>query len=146
MSKADLLLKKASSFEKLALYSDRKSFLQTISQDNKWTDMEHNEWYGKSNGIPPAPANSFNQDSSNPLTPPPAMNALAPREQAKPATAPAPAPRSINPEYQKLLGVTPDGKWGPATQTALDAYKAKINKPTLSDGVALGLLLSNSPQ
>lgn len=32
MSKADVLLKKASSFEKLALYSDRKNFLQAIAQ------------------------------------------------------------------------------------------------------------------
>jgi len=33
MSKADILLKKASSFEKLALYSDRKIFLQVLSEE-----------------------------------------------------------------------------------------------------------------
>lgn len=33
MSKADTLLKKATSFERLALYSDRKVFLQALSQD-----------------------------------------------------------------------------------------------------------------
>lgn len=33
MSKADTLLKKATAFEKLAIYSDRKSFLQALSQD-----------------------------------------------------------------------------------------------------------------
>lgn len=32
MSKADTLLKKATFFEKLALYSDRKVFLQAISE------------------------------------------------------------------------------------------------------------------
>jgi hypothetical protein len=33
-SKADTLLKKANSFEKLALYSDRRSFLQALAQTN----------------------------------------------------------------------------------------------------------------
>lgn len=35
MSKADVLLKKATAFEKLALYSDRKVFLQALSQETK---------------------------------------------------------------------------------------------------------------
>lgn len=34
MSKADELLKKATFFEKLALYSDRKAFLQAIAEQN----------------------------------------------------------------------------------------------------------------
>lgn len=35
MSKADTLLKKATFFERMALYSDRKAFLQAIAQDNQ---------------------------------------------------------------------------------------------------------------
>lgn len=34
MSKADTLLKRAASFERLALYSDRRSFLQAIAQED----------------------------------------------------------------------------------------------------------------
>jgi hypothetical protein len=37
MSKADTLLKKATFFEKLALYSDRKAFLQAISESSATT-------------------------------------------------------------------------------------------------------------
>ena len=33
MSKADVLLQKATAFERLSLYSDRKTFLQRIAQD-----------------------------------------------------------------------------------------------------------------
>lgn len=43
MSKADTLLKKATFFERLALYSDRKTFLQSLAQggatDPDWTNM-----------------------------------------------------------------------------------------------------------
>jgi len=45
MSKADTLLKKATFFERLALYSDRKTFLQSLAQggatDNDWMDAMH---------------------------------------------------------------------------------------------------------
>lgn len=34
MSKADTLLKEAATFERIALYSDRKLFLQTLAQEN----------------------------------------------------------------------------------------------------------------
>lgn len=36
MSKADTLLKKATFFERMALYSDRKAFLQALAQDAQW--------------------------------------------------------------------------------------------------------------
>lgn len=45
MSKADTLLKKATFFERLAIYSDRKSFLQALAQggatDNDWMGAMH---------------------------------------------------------------------------------------------------------
>jgi hypothetical protein len=145
MSKADLLLKKAASFEKLALYSDRKAFLQAVAQTydpNAFSPEEVQQWesqkQSKPGTVPPPPP-----DPGSPQFPTSGMGtgmtAPAPREQGKPA----PAMKPINPQYQKLLGVTPDGVWGPETQKALEAYKAKINRPGLSDGVTLGLLLSS---
>lgn len=142
MSKADLLLKKAASFEKLAIYSDRKTFLQAVAQQygdpNTFSQQEVEQWESQKSpksGIPTPPS-----DPGFPMNPPPAMNAPAPREQGKPA----PAMQKIDPAYQKLLGVTVDGLWGPETQRALDAYKAKINQPGVADGTALALLRSNS--
>jgi hypothetical protein len=36
MSKADTLLKRATFFERMALYSDRKAFLRALAQDGQW--------------------------------------------------------------------------------------------------------------
>lgn len=46
MSKADTLLKRATFFERMALYSDRKTFLQAIAQEQpgyEWNRMEQTE-------------------------------------------------------------------------------------------------------
>ncbi len=45
MSKADTLLKRATFFERMALYSDRKTFLQSVAQEGgyDWNPMEQTE-------------------------------------------------------------------------------------------------------
>lgn len=47
MSKADTLLKKATAFERLALYSDRKSFLQSLAQSTTGLDQTSRDLLGK---------------------------------------------------------------------------------------------------
>lgn len=47
MSKADTLLKKATAFERLALYSDRKTFLQSLSQATPGLDQTSRDLIGK---------------------------------------------------------------------------------------------------
>lgn len=42
MSKADTLLKKATAFERLALYSDRKTFLKSLAQDAAAPSLDQN--------------------------------------------------------------------------------------------------------
>ena len=50
MSKADALLKKAESFEKLAVYTDRKSFFQSLKQDNSMGSFADGTWGGGLSG------------------------------------------------------------------------------------------------
>jgi hypothetical protein len=140
MSKADLLLKKAASFEKLALYSDRKAFLQAVAQTygdpnasvdpTTFSNKEVEQWDSQKQpkpGIPTPP------DAGSPMTAPPGMNAQAPREQQKAAP-----PSQFNPQVkqlQQLLGFSADkadGKLGPYTQSAVNAYKQRIGKSQMS--------------
>lgn len=134
MSKADLLLKKAASFEKLALYSDRKAFLQAVAQQS-FSPEEVDQWESqkqpKPGSVPPPPP-----DPGSPQFPTSGMgtgmNAPAPREQDKPGGIP------FNPQVQKLqqlLGFPvdkADGKLGPYTQSAITAYKQRVGNPQMS--------------
>lgn len=141
MSKADLLLKKAASFEKLALYSDRKAFLQAVAQQygdpnasvdpTAFSNQEREQWDSQKTpqGIPAPPP-----DAGSPITPPPAMNAPAPREQAKPA----PAGTTVTPDDQKMIsdfvvkynmGIPlskTDGKYGPETAQAISNIRKNV--------------------
>lgn len=98
------ILKKAELFEKLALYGDRKSFLQALAQDSVWVD----------------PIKNLDDPYENP----------APKPQYKPLSDGA----RINPEVQKALvrlypesasWIKPDGIMGPNTRGALNRYKAE---------------------
>lgn len=134
MSKADLLLKKAASFEKLALYSDRKAFLQAVAQQS-FSPEEVDQWESqtqpKPGSVPPPPS-----DPGYPQFPTSGMgtgmNAPAVREQQKAV------PLSFNPQVQQLqqlLGFSvdkADGKLGPYTKAAIDAYKQRMGNPQMS--------------
>jgi len=142
MSKADLLLKKAASFEKLALYSDRKAFLQAVAQTygdpnasvdpTTFSNKEVEQWNSQTQPKPGIPAPP--PDPGSPMNPPPAMNAPAPREQGK---APAPA-TTVTPDDQKMIsefvvkynmGVPlskNDGKFGPETAQAIGNIRKNV--------------------
>jgi hypothetical protein len=140
MSKSDNLLKQATSFQKLALFVDRKSFLQAIAQQpDKWTNTEVNQWYGLDAGIPAPPASS-KQDLGSPMTPPPALDAPAPSEPGKPAAAPSyPAiPTKIQTMLSRMLSergryypVKIDGQVGPETAKALEVFQKDYNSQGL---------------
>lgn len=42
---------------------------------------------------------------------------------------------NIDPKFQKVLGLNPDGLLGPVTRSALDAYKKSINQENASDAL-----------
>lgn len=77
-SKVDLLLKKATTFERLALYGDRKSFLQAIAQPLPDVVVPND---------PNAPPGQGGVHRVNPNPPPPAPTPLPP----------APLPRMVEP-------------------------------------------------
>ena len=142
MSKSDNLLKQATSFQKLALFVDRKSFLQAIAQQpDKWTNTEVNQWYGLDAGIPAPPASS-KQDLGSPMTPPPAMDAPAPREPGKPAAATT--TQTIPVKIQNMLSqmlsergqfypLKIDGQVGTETARALDIFRKDYNSQGLRE-------------
>lgn len=144
MSKADVLLKKASSFERLALYSDRKVFLQAIAQDVQQ--------------FPPVSNKGINAPYMEGTEPPVNQSVSAPtvtHEQAPDLQMPLEhitGYKPINKEQQSALFRTvtqdglgffdpndADGKLGPQTRKALDLYKQKYfaNKPNATDAEVL---------
>jgi peptidoglycan hydrolase-like protein with peptidoglycan-binding domain len=132
-SKTDTLLKKSTTFEKLALYSDRKKFLQALAQNNSSgfnPDTVHTYYdldeFGnpKHEGIPqpeegkpsPSPASTYTMPTVN-------------------ITGKLP---SIRKEQQGALNkiitnenlgnpIKTDGILGPETQQAINAFKKKFD-------------------
>jgi hypothetical protein len=148
MSKADTLLKKSITFEKLALYSDCKSFLQAIAQDIQ--------------SFPPVSNKGINTDYM-PGTAPPVNN--LPQEQNNvsreqelqenmnqpgvkmpmdrvigyptiPQDAQAALFRINTIDGLGLPGKI-DGKLGPETRRAINVFKKKFNVQQLSDAEVL---------
>tara|TARA_R110000868_G_scaffold75946_3_gene218805 strand:- start:17426 stop:18199 length:774 start_codon:yes stop_codon:yes gene_type:complete len=52
--------------------------------------------------------------------------------------------KSIDPKFQKLLGLNPDGILGPVTRSALDNYKKSIGQDNASDEIAF-IGMKNEP-
>lgn len=130
MSKADILLKKAASFEKLAAFSDRKAFFASLAQDNKYTGQ--NMSFDPLQSINPMHDQEY---SGNP-----------PTAGSKPTFAP------IDQKAQEALSrvnsiegigipISVDGKFGPETKSALQAFKQKFNCTNMSDKDALDVVL-----
>lgn len=199
MSKADTLLKKATFFERMALYSDRKAFLQAIAQDSQAQQPDPNrQLIGQALQIlqnagvdeattkPLADAVLFNKvdlpaiqraiqtatlTKMSPLSQQAQIDQLkqlsgqlkAPMTEAEqgmagPADYTAPAAhitgfRPIDKSKQDALGrivtvegltfVDPkkmnDGQLGPETRKALNAFKAWVRQPKMSDDQALDM-------
>jgi hypothetical protein len=138
MSKADVLLKKATSFEKLALYSDRKTFLKALSQralpvyENHPRPQGDYDFTSRPNDIPPP-------EPEDPGAHEPPMMMPADKISAFPP---------IDPKTQEALSrivsidgigipIATDGKLGPETKRALQAFKKKFNFINMSDKDAL---------
>jgi hypothetical protein len=129
MKKFDTLFKKVELFERLAVYGDRKSFLQALAQDaTSWEDEARREGdVPEDHRIPPP----------SPETP--ASPVAAPTAPVAPAGGPSVSPSELT-GIQNYLNkvmldkwppVNPDGKWGPETARIV-AQWAKANKLNLS--------------
>lgn len=152
MSKADTLLKKATSFERLAVYSDRKSFLQALSQgfdSGTVKQYENLDEFGnpKSQGVPTPPAESTSSE---------------PTKMQEIPTVNITGQPPIRPSQQEALSriitvdgigmpIKADGILGPETQKAIDAFKKKFdptNKHKLTNQKVLDWaeMLANEPK
>lgn len=120
MSKVDNLLKRASAFEKLAFYGDRKAFLQSLSQ--KYPNMTQSPMsdLGVLPNLPPS------QTSTDTVYTMPEVTIkgypLIPKDVQQQLS-------SINVEKGWGLPLTIDGELGPSTKFALDSFKKRMNLP-----------------
>lgn len=154
MSKADTLLKKAIFFEKMAIYSDRKTFLQALAQQtpimegqtpanpvmrpyggseagNEW-EAERQREFGKQRTIP-APQPLTPQEEAAAAMKGPADVTFKPDS----IKAYAPIPQSVQEHLSSLVSLRGwgiplhriDGKIGPDTKAALDSFKSRSGLP-----------------
>jgi hypothetical protein len=135
MSKADVLLKKATSFEKLALYSDRKTFLKALSQADSGAKQFYNlDEFGnpKKEGIPPVTPEDPGAHEPAMVMPADKISAFAPIDpKAQAALSKIVSIEGIG------IPIAVDGKLGPETRGALKAFKRKFNYANMSDKDAL---------
>src|ERR1700722_2542595 len=157
--KIDQLLKKITSFEKLSTCFDRTSFLQTLAQSaqrepisfQKTSPSETRssadfERTSPNGGFDPALISKYENldEFGNPIqTGIPPVPPSATFDNPTPADSYNMKPVNIignyspiAPETQQILSeltgmpLTPDGKLGPKTQQALNAFKTKYNLPS----------------
>jgi hypothetical protein len=126
MKKFDVLLKKAELFEKLSIHGDRKSFLQSLSQQD-WSDVARQEGDLPESVIPPVPP--VRQETPAIVAPPPPVSSNAPSISQPALYA---VQNYLNKDtLNEMPPITPDGKWGPETSGRV-LYWAKKNKLNLS--------------
>lgn len=154
MKKFDTLFKKVELFERLAVYGDRKSFLQALAQDvTSWEDEARREGDAPEDHTIPPPA------PEAPMAAPVAPVAKAPAGPVGPSVSPKEL-HDIQTYLNKVMldkwpPVTPDGKWGTETarmvsqwakvnhlnlsmQQLLDSLKAKAMGQGVSDNISTG--------
>ena len=139
MSKADTLLKKATSFEKLAVYSDRKSFIRAIAQSG-FSQEEVNQYNGldelgnpKQNGIPPVDQEvggfSPNPDVVPYGTP---VSSMMDRKPVAPASIDKSVQKALNDISEstgRFYPIKVDGLLGKDTRTAIELFKSERSIP-----------------
>ncbi len=162
MSKFDSLLKKAELFERLAIYGDRKTFLQALAQTPSLTGP-----------VPPIPG-SPGTAGGRPLTLSEQLTGVINQPAHKPEvtssepTPPAAKPTSsypyINPETQKQLsrllirdgllmpkseyngeGIKIDGSKGPETDAAIKKFVDKYKVPGTPQSIAATYMQTFNP-
>jgi hypothetical protein len=100
----------------------------------KYGQVEKIQW-GDPDAAAPIPAvDPALGDQPPPLNPPPASNAPAEPAPGKPAQP------KINPVFQVMLGVNPDGIFGQTTQGSLNTYKRSLGLATMTNQQAFEFL------
>ncbi len=154
MSKADTLLKRATAYERLAVYSDRKAFLQAIAQDSGPTItlpeevIEDNRIKSKVPYISPG----FQQNLLDEGRITQQQSDEAKRRHDLAGTGndvgdgePIDKGQQSALSYVVTMGKAGiplqhiDGIMGPETRAALNSFKRMVGKPTMSDRAALAL-------
>ena len=119
MKNLDALLRKVESFERLAVYGNRKSFLQALSQQAEtWSDVARQEGDLPESHSIPAPSAEKPSD-----VPEVSVDSLPKAAPAGPSIDPQNLLNIQNYLNKSMLSkwppVTPDGKWGPETAKML---------------------------
>lgn len=122
MKKIDALLKKVEQFERLAVYGDRKTFLQRLAQEASYDSFKGSTMVGDS-GTPDAPAQNPQQVKETVIFPP-----IDPKVQSM-------LNDLLVPEGD-ILPLKMDGEKGPRTQKALEAFMKRFQKPGTPEAVA----------
>jgi hypothetical protein len=132
MKKLDALLRKVESFERLAVYGDRKSFLQALSQQAEtWSDVARQEGDLPESHSIPAP--SAEKPSDVPEVSVDSLPKATPATSAGPSISPQDLFKVQNYLNKDMVNdwppVTPDYKWGPETAKMLLQWgkKNKLN-------------------
>ncbi|HEY5268118.1 MAG TPA: hypothetical protein VII94_03210 [Candidatus Saccharimonadales bacterium] len=154
MSKADTLLKRAAVYEKLAIYSDRKAFLQAIAQDSSpiYTLPEQVIEDDRIKDKVPYINPGFQQNllNENRITPQQSDEAKSRHDLAATGNdiangEPIDKGQQSALSYVVTMGKVGiplqhiDGIMGPETRAAINSFKKMIGRPTMSDRAALAL-------
>jgi hypothetical protein len=126
MKNLDMLLRKVELFERLAVYGDRKSFLQALAQDNTWSDIARQEGDLPEDHSIPAPSET--KPSNIP-------EITVPGKPATTSAGPSISPASlyavqnyINKDMiNDLPPIKPDGIWGTETAKRVLEWGKKNN-------------------
>lgn len=126
MSKINSLLKKTELFEKLALYGDRKSFLESIAQQSSEAPVGPSLEGGHSGELDSDPKMTPNPDAK--FGPP---SSLAPAPQVP--TIPTSVQKKLNDLLVPAGKINPldiDGRLGHSTKAALNAFRKAYSIPS----------------
>ena len=154
MSKADTLLKRATAYERLAVYSDRKAFLQAIAQDSgpvytlPEQVIEDNRIKNKVPYISPQFQNNLLEEGR--ITQQQSDEAKRRHDLATSGNniadgEPIDRGQQSALSYVVTMGKAGiplqhiDGIMGPETRAAINSFKKMVGKPTMSDRAALSL-------
>lgn len=144
MKKLEFLVKKVEMFEKLAVYGDRKSFLQALSQD---------AGISKEPNYSAVPTDSSSTESNS--TPWGQHNLLVDQKKNAPSKPNMPpVAKEVQSKLNELLvaagkifPLDVDGLLGPRTRKALDVFKREYNLPsTVSDQELFKKVLESKPK
>lgn len=153
MKKWESLFKKVELFEKLAVYGDRKSFLQALAQAAPAASLTGPVINPGTPGTPGGRPLSFSEKLKGQVEKQKEPVTIAPVTiEGTPPSGYMSIPKETQDQLNMLLvppgNIVPlktDGKLGPQTQKAIEIFKAKFQAPGTPAGIKEVYLRENNP-